>query len=103
MTFTHHVIGDGYVRIAKMDINDALAFFVVQCRGVKFYDMVSECRMRQSEVTFRRFPSNPYDSFCVEALIPRESAHGYEKLGHVARDPVRLLSPLLLAPFKITG
>ena len=62
-----------------------------------------ECRMRQSEVTFRRFPSNPYNSFCVEALIPRESAHGYEKLGHVARDPARLLSPLLLALFKITG
>ena len=62
-----------------------------------------ECRMRQSEVTFRTFPSNPYNSFCVEALIPRESAHGYEKLGHVARDPARLLSPLLLALFKITG
>ena len=60
----------GYVKIAKMDIDDALAFFVVQCRGAKFYNMASECRMRDSEVTFRRFPCNHYDSFCIKALIP---------------------------------
>ena len=91
---SQHVIlgGDVTFRLRKME---TLAFFVVQCRGIKFYDKASIRRMQNSVVEFRRFPSNPHDSFCVEALIPSSSG-GYEKLGHVARTPARLLSPLYI-------
>ena len=87
-----------------------LAFFVCQCRGIKFYEWGGEIPEIYSRVTFRRDPSNTHDPFCVEVfalsspagqLRPRASIT--RKLGHVDRATARWLSMLLQGPFRIYG
>ena len=75
-----------------------LAFFVTQCRGIKFYDLDGGSSVKfGSKVRFVRRPYHPKDSNCVEVLV------GGKKLGHLAAEAAEWLSPLLLGPFAITG
>ncbi len=74
-----------------------LAFFEIQVRGVRLYQCDREACFFGTPVRFRRDPSNPYDSNCVEVML------GGRKLGHVARRFARWLSLLLQGPFGISG
>ena len=73
-----------------------LAFFEVQCVGVKFYDLKDAALQFWSPVVLRREPDNPHDQFCVAVFVPRPGAGGPRMLGNIARAAARWLSPLLL-------
>jgi hypothetical protein len=80
----------------------ALAFFVTECRGVKFYDIKDGKLGFGTELSFVRRPNHLMDSNCVEVrVVERRRQHG--KLGHVKAEAAEWLSPLLAGPFTITG
>ena len=84
--------------MATVEQDSELALFITQYRGVKFYDLASGSGMKfGSKVRFVRRPYHSKDSNCIEALV------GGKKLGNVAAETAKWLSPLLLGPFAITG
>lgn len=83
--------------VGKQEI--VLAVFKAQCRGVKFYDRADCCALSGVRVVFVRNPWNFKDKNCVETLL----ASSGEKLGHVAAEVAKSLSPMLLGSFNISG
>ena len=84
----------------------ALAFFVTECRGVKFYDFKGHHLEFGTPLAFKRNPFHPKDANCVEVLVVGERRRGRGrgyKLGHVRADAAEWLSSLLTGPFEVTG
>ena len=82
-----------------MAAREMLASFRTQIRGVKLYSL-SECGItRGMLVNFVRRPDSCRDTNCVEVRVAGVAA----KLGHVAAEAAKWLSPLLLGPFHISG
>ena len=79
----------------------ALAFFVTECRGVKFYDFKRHHLEFGTQLSFRRNPFHPKDANYVEVLVNGKRRRGY-KLGHVRAEAAEWLSTLLTGPFKVT-
>ena len=77
-----------------------LVFFACQARGVKFYDLAEVSANIGTVVDLRRDPYNSWDPNCVEVLV---AADRRTKLGHIAKEAAKWLSPLLLGPYRITG
>ena len=80
----------------------ARAFFVTECRGVKFYNIKDGKLGFGTELSFVRRPYHPKDSNCVEVVVTKRRGHPC-KLGHVKAEAAEWLSPLLAGPFTITG
>ena len=79
-----------------------LAFFTVQCRGVKFYSLAETGAEFGSEVQFVRRTSLPKDSNCVEVGVKVKGR--YKMLGHLAAEAAEAaewLSPILLGYFRV--
>ena len=67
--------------MATVEQDSELAFFVTQCRGVRFYDLAGGNGMKfGSKVRFVRRPYHPKDRNYVEALVAGK------KLGNVAAE-----------------
>ena len=78
-------------RAYRCIVDTLLAFFEVQCVGVKFYDLKDAALQFWSPVVLRREPDNPHDQFCVAVFVPRPGAGGPRMLGHIARAAARWL------------
>ena len=78
----------------------ALNTFITQAKGIHLYDM--DCRrvLVGMEVLLRRNPSH-YDLNAVDLLVSLPQQNLF--LGHLAREPARFVSPLLLNGLKITA
>ena len=81
----------------------ALAFFVTECRGVKFYDFKRHHLEFGTKLRFVRQPFHPKDANCVEVLVMGKPGRRGYKLGHVQAEAAEWLSQLLTGPFHITG
>ena len=80
----------------------ALAFFVTECRGVKFYDFKDDKLGFGTGLLFVQRPYHPKDANCVEVMVVKRYRQHY-KLGHVKAEAAKWLSPLLTGLFIITG
>ena len=82
----------------------ALAFFITECRRVKFYDFKDDKLGFGTELLFVRRPYmyHPKDANCVEVMVVKRCRQ-HCKLGHVKAEAAEWLSPLLAGPFTITG
>lgn len=79
----------------------ALAFFITECRGIKFYDLKRHNLQFGTPLRLIRNPFHPKDANCVEVMvIGRRRQY---KLGHVQAAAAEWLSPLLASPLKVTG
>ena len=67
-------------KMAKVEEDSELAFFVMRCRGVKFYNLVGGSGTKfGSKVRFVR-SHYPKDHNCIEELV------GGKKLGNVVAE-----------------
>ena len=80
----------------------ALAFFVTECHGVKFYDIKDGKLGFGTELSFVRWPYHLMDSNYVEVRVVKRRRH-HCKLGHVKAEAAEWLSLQLAGPFTITG
>ena len=80
----------------------ALAFFVTESHGVKFYNFRDDKLGFGTELSFVRRPYHPKDANCVEVMVVKRCRQ-HCKLGHVKAEAAQWLSPLLTGPFTITG
>ncbi len=78
----------------QLSVSSLRSSTAIQCHGNKCYERRGPGREVFRRLKFRRDPSNPYDSNCVEAAW---------KLGHVAKEAAEWLSPWLLGPFTSLG
>ena len=88
-------------RLIRLNIMEstALAFFITECRGVKFYDLKHHHLELGTQLSFRRNPFHLKDSYCVEVLVDGERRRGQRrgyKLGHVQAEASEWLSTLPL-------
>ena len=67
-----------------------LATFVVQVKGVKFYDCRNSRVNRGERVIVLRRPDNPFDANCLDVRLVRRSL-----LGHVEASVSARLSPIM--------
>ena len=81
-------------------------FFECQCRGVKFYDLRSARARYGTRLKLVREPTNLQDPLnCVAAWVPGPRSSGRQTslmLGHIAKEAVRWLNPLLDSCFRVT-
>ena len=86
-----------------MDFAD-LAFFTCVCRGVKFYD-AGVGGLLLPLLTRLAFKHDSFNLYYPKAVLV--SVVGSEGtlicLGHVDKEAVRWLSPLLLCPYTVSG
>ena len=85
--------------------SELLVFFEVQCRRVKFYQLRDVSARYGTPVTLRPEPTNGHDPFCITAFVPGKPLGSQEPalmLGHIAREAVKWICPLLSSRLRVT-
>ena len=79
-----------------------LAYFLCECKGVRFYGQSGRRLRFGTRLNLVREPSNPHDSNAVAVSVVGEGG-GRSSLGHVSSQAARWLSPLMLGPFDFVA